>query len=83
MRAGQQHRFALAGPVAHVQFVAEGFPVGFFRQPVLVETWGIDRFLDMGRSATNAVGNSIASAVIAAVISVAALPMSIWPQAMS
>ena len=26
---------------------------------------GIDRFLDMGRSATNAVGNSIASAVIA------------------
>ena len=25
---------------------------------------GIDRFLDMGRSATNAVGNSIASAVI-------------------
>jgi Na+/H+-dicarboxylate symporter len=26
---------------------------------------GVDRFLDMGRSATNAVGNSIASAVVA------------------
>ncbi|MFX7878931.1 dicarboxylate/amino acid:cation symporter, partial [Acinetobacter baumannii] len=26
---------------------------------------GIDTFLDMGRSATNAVGNSIASAVVA------------------
>ena len=26
---------------------------------------GVDRFLDMGRSATNAVGNSISSAVIA------------------
>ena len=26
---------------------------------------GVDTFLDMGRSATNAVGNSIASAVVA------------------
>ena len=26
---------------------------------------GVDQFLDMGRSATNAVGNSIAAAVIA------------------
>ncbi|MNK92704.1 Proton/sodium-glutamate symport protein [compost metagenome] len=26
---------------------------------------GVDQFLDMGRSATNAVGNSIASAVVA------------------
>ena len=26
---------------------------------------GIDQFLDMGRSATNAVGNSIAAAVVA------------------
>jgi Na+/H+-dicarboxylate symporter len=26
---------------------------------------GVDQFLDMGRSATNAVGNSIAAAVVA------------------
>lgn len=45
----------IAGTLAQFGLPVEG----------MVLILGIDRFLDMGRSATNAVGNSIASAVIA------------------
>ena len=44
----------IAGTLAQFGLPVEG----------MVLILGIDRFLDMGRSATNAVGNSIASAVI-------------------
>src|SRR5574343_666704 len=44
----------IAGTLAQFDLPVEG----------MVLILGIDRFLDMGRSATNAVGNSIASAVI-------------------
>jgi len=45
----------IAGTLAQFDLPVEG----------IILILGIDRFLDMGRSATNAVGNSIASAVIA------------------
>ena len=45
----------IAGTLAQFGLPVEG----------MVLILGIDRFLDMGRSATNAVGNSVASAVIA------------------
>jgi len=50
-----------------VLFIAQAYniPLSLGTQITMLLILGVDTFLDMGRSATNAVGNSIATAVVA------------------
>jgi Na+/H+-dicarboxylate symporter len=52
-------------PRASLVVVAAVLPIFGLPEAGLLLIMGIDQFLDMGRSATNMIGNSIATAVVA------------------
>jgi Na+/H+-dicarboxylate symporter len=52
-------------PRASLVVIAATLPIFNIPEAGLLLIMGVDQFLDMGRSATNVVGNSVAAAVIA------------------
>jgi len=53
------------GPTTEAMVVAATLPMFKLPEAGLLLIMGIDQFLDMGRTATNVIGNSIATAVVA------------------